>query len=326
MSVIRWGIAGYGWVASAYVAPAFSGLSGARLVAVCDPDPAARARAEGAGLGSAESLEELCARHAIDALYVATPNHLHRPVVERAAALGLHVLCEKPTATSLGAAEAMVAAGARAGRHFATAYDQRFHPAHRRLRDEIAAGRLGTVTAVRIVYACWVDPEWSADNWRIDAGRSGGGALVDLAPHGLDLAAYLLGEEVARAVAFEQRRVQAYEVDDGAVVAACTANGVLVQLHVAYNCPETLPRRRLEVQGTRGLAVATNTMGQTPSGTLDFVDAADGRSHRLPFDTGRSPFVALVGEFGARIATGGPAPDGAHDLHVMRLLETMPCR
>lgn len=326
---VRWGIAGFGWVARDYVAPALAAVEGARLVAVCDPTADARARARAQGLAETSSLDELLAAHELDALYVCAPNHLHRTLVERAARAGLHVLCEKPTATTLADAQAMFAACERAGVAFATAYDQRYHPAHRHVRDMVAAGELGTVTAVRSVYACWVDANWAADNWRIDRQRSGGGALIDLAPHGFDLIAALLGEEIAEVAAFEQRRVHGYGVDDGAMIVGRTASGVLINMHVAYNCPETLPRRRLEVQGTRGLAIATNTLGQQRGGELEFIGANDGV--RIPVayaDRECSPFEALVEAFTHRVLAS-PSRDAestAHDLHVMRLLESLVCR
>ena len=326
--VVRWGIAGFGWVARDFVAPALAEAAGSRLLAACDPDPAARAAARARGLTSASSLDELLATVDVDAIYVCAPNHVHRVLVERAARAGVAVLCEKPMATTLGDAQAMIHACAQAGVTFATAYDQRYHPAHRHLRDLVATGGLGTVTAIRSVYACWVDARWSADNWRIDGERSGGGALIDLAPHGFDLVASILGEEIAEVSAFTQRRVQAYAVDDGAAIVGRTQSGVLVSMHVAYNCPENVPRRRLEVQGTRGLVIATDTMGQTPGGELDFIGADDGARHSIAYaDRAQSPFLALVEAFTRELlaSPGTSAAAAAHDLHVMRLLESVAC-
>jgi predicted dehydrogenase len=88
----------------------------AQLVGVCDPDPAARAEAEWLpGVRAHADLAALLAQPGIDAVYVATPNHLHRPLVEAVAVAGKHVLCEKPMAGSLTDAEAMAAACRRAG-------------------------------------------------------------------------------------------------------------------------------------------------------------------------------------------------------------------
>ena len=300
--MLRWGIAGYGWLARDYADPALRALSNARLVAACDLDPDALALARERGLAAYRNFEAFL--ETVDAVYVATPNDTHRTLVERAAARGKHVLCEKPMATARGDGDAMLDACARADVAYATAYDQRHHPAHVRLRELVRAGDLGTITAVRIVYACWLPADWAADNWRVDASRSGGGALVDLAPHGLDLVAMLLDDEIDAARAFAQRRVHRYGVDDGAMIAARTRGDVLAQLHVAYNHPETLPRRRLEVLGTAAMARAENTMGQTPGGTLDMLDAATGTARPVAFERNASPFAGLVASFTDGVLAG----------------------
>ncbi|WP_344604160.1 Gfo/Idh/MocA family oxidoreductase, partial [Streptomyces glaucus] len=282
-----------------------AGGSAPRLVAVTDADPAAAAllaaRAPGAGT-AADLAARLAARRA-DAVYVATPNHAHRPAAAAAAAAGAAVLCEKPLAADLAEAERLVAACRRAGVLAATAYDQRFHPAHRAVRETVAAGALGTVTAVRITYGCWLPPAWSPDgrpydNWRADPVRAGGGAALDLAPHGLDLAGVLLGgDDVAELTALVQHRVHPYAVEDGAVLAGRTGGGVLLGLHVAYNTPDALPRRRLEVVGTRGQLTAVGTLGQDAGGKLWFTGARTARRVPVPFDTGASPFAGQVREF-----------------------------
>ena len=319
---LSWGVAGYGWVARDFAVPGIR-AAGGRLAAIADPDPAARGQAAGQGVRAHAGLDALLADPEVAAIYVATPNHLHRPVVEAAAAAGLPVLCEKPMAASLADAEAMAVTVARAGIRYGTAFDQRHHPAHALMCDLIAEGRIGTVTAIRIAYACWVGPGFAADNWRADPARAGGGALMDLAPHGLDLVDHLLGEPVTEIAALVQNRVQPYAVDDGAMLVGRTGSGVLVQLHVAYNCPEALPRRRLEVLGTRGQLTAARTMGQSPGGTLELIDGRLGLSRRLVVpDAEASPFARQMAAFARWIATGeGRDFDLARDLHTMRLLD-----
>lgn len=317
-----WGMVGFGWVARDFALPGLL-AAGGRLAAVADPAPEARRAAAALGAAAHADLAPLLATGGLRALYVATPNHLHRPAVEAAAAAGIAVLCEKPMAASLDEAEAMADAVRRAGIRWGCAFDQRHHPAHALMRRMIAAGEIGTVTAIRIAYACWVPPGWARDNWRADPARAGGGALMDLAPHGLDLVDHLLGEPLVAVSAMVQRRVQDYAVDDGALLIGRTASGVLAQLHVAYNCPEALPRRRLEVVGTRGQLVAERTMGQAPGGALWFTDARLGLRRRVPVpDAGESPFARQMAAF-ARHAAGLPDPafDLARDLHTMRLLD-----
>ena len=317
-----WGIAGFGWVARDYALPGIL-AAGGRVAAIADPDPSARRAAAAAGIGASADLAGLLADPTVGAIYVATPNHLHRAAVEAAARAGKAVLCEKPMAATRADAEAMADCVARTGIRYGTAFDQRHHPAHAAIRDAIASGAIGRVTTIRIVYACWVDAGFARDNWRADPGRAGGGALMDLAPHGLDLTEFLLSERVEAIAALTQHRVQPYAVDDGALLIGRTANGVLLQMHVAYNCPEALPRRRLEVIGTEGQIVADRTMGQTPGGEVWLHDGRLGLRRKLPVpDATASPFTRQMATF-ARFASGaeGGTFSIARDLHTMRLLD-----
>ena len=318
---VRWGIAGCGWVARDFVAPAIAGSANGRLAALHDLSAPALARMA-ASFPQAEPCADLGAFvRRIDAVYVASPNHAHRPLVETAASAGIPVLCEKPMAATLADAQAMVAACERAGVLYATAFDQRFHSAHQHIAAILRAGSLGTVTAVRIVYCCWVGPGFQGDNWRIDPARAGGGALIDLAPHGLDLASVLLGERLTEIAAIGQSRVHAYAVEDGALLMARTDSGTLVQLHVAYNCPEMFPRRRLEIVGTKAHITAIDTMGQVPGGIVQLT-RADGRTEMLDVPgAGRSPFLNQVEAFADAVLSRTPfAFTPAHDLHVMELV------
>ena len=321
MPGLRWGILGFGWVARDYAAPGIL-AAGGKLVAVADPDPMARAAAAAIGANAHAGLDAMLADPAVEAIYVATPNHLHRAGVEAAAAAGKPVLCEKPMASTLHDAEAMGDAILRAGIPYGTAFDQRHHPGHAAMRQAILDGTIGTVTAIRIVYACWVDAGFAPDNWRADPARAGGGAMMDLAPHGLDLIEFLLGEPLMDVAALMQHRVQPYAVDDGGVLIGRTAGGVLAQLHVAYNCPEGLPRRRLEVTGTSGQLLALDTMGQVAGGDLWWIDGATGEHTRLTVpDAAASPFTRQMAAFARHLQ----APDEntfslARDLHTMRLL------
>ncbi|MCD2189676.1 Gfo/Idh/MocA family protein [Actinomycetospora soli] len=301
----RWGVVGLGWVARDHVLPAIAADPRARLVGVCDRDPAALDGLPGDVVATTD-LDVLLGERP-DAVYVATPNHAHLPVVRAVAGAGVPVLCEKPMAHTREDAGAMVDAAGEV--LVATAFDQRFHPAHRRIAALVADGRVGTVTAVRIVYGCWLPPAWTpphsrADtNWRVDTALAGGGAAIDLAPHGLDLAGTLLGEDVTSLTAVTRRRVHPYAdpaADDGAVLVGATATGTLFSAHVSFALPDALPRRRLEVVGTRGQLVAEDTLGQVAGGALTFLDAATGDAEVIAFDSD-GPFERQVAAFGAAV-------------------------
>ena len=330
---IRWGLAGCGWVARDYVAPALRAAPSATLVALCDPDANAMQRiaADTPDVAAFADMDAML-RADIDAVYVATPNHLHRALTERAARAGKHVLCEKPMATGLADARAMVEVCAENDVVYATAFDQRFHAAHGQLREIIENGELGEITLARVHYACWTPPQWkpdsddgSHDNWRIDPRRAGGGAFIDLAPHGLDLTQMLLNSPLCEVACLMQRRVFDYPVDDGAALVGRFENGALLTMNVAYNCPDNFPRRTLEIVGTRGMARALNTMGQTPGGSLCVIEAATGATREIALDPARdvSPFQSGVEAFSRALLRGEEFPFApARDLHTMNLLVT----
>ncbi|RZK61863.1 MAG: Gfo/Idh/MocA family oxidoreductase [Hymenobacter sp.] len=328
--LINWGIVGCGWVARDYVAPAIAASGNGRLLALCDLSEPALAAVQPADttLHRTTSLADFVQTPGLQAVYVATPNAHHARIAQELAAAGLPVLCEKPLARTAAEAAGMVAAAEAASTLLATAFDQRFHPAHVRLRELIQAGALGRVTCVRIHYACWTPADWVPDtdqgtyqNWRISAEQAGGGAMIDLAPHGLDLVQTLLDEPLTTVAALTQQRIHDYPVDDGAVLIGQTASGVLLSQVVAYNCPDQFPRRSLEVIGDHGRALAVNTMGQTPGGSLTLTHP-DGTVEEITFDGHASPFQRQVEAFAEAVQSGQPFPfPPARDLHTMRLLD-----
>ena len=311
-NILNFGIIGYGWVARDYMYPAMLKNERVNLGAVC-----AKHASE------MENLPETVKKHTyltdflenneLDAVYIATPNHLHKTHSLESLEAGLHILCEKPLATTLSDAETMIHSAVAATTVYATAYDQRFHPAHQKMQHLIATDKLGTITQVKIDYACWLPKHWSPDNWRIDEKKAGGGAIIDLAPHGLDLLETLLGDQIVKIQLFEQRQAQDYAVDDGGVLMLRFASGILGSMHVGYNRPDALPRRTLEIFGTAGMLRATNTMGQDPGGTLTFINAGNGQENPITFDTEKSPFEIQLEGFVSEILDGTPPLRTAED-------------
>ncbi|WP_435196303.1 Gfo/Idh/MocA family protein [Natronomonas sp. EA1] len=133
----------------------------------------------------------------VDVFYNLGPNHLHADPSIAALEAGTHVLCEKPLARKLAEAERMRAAAAASDAVAACAFNYRFVPAIRYAKGLIADGKLGEIRQVRGRYLQdWlVDPDtpWS---WRNDAALAGSGALGDLGAHTVDLARFLVGEQV----------------------------------------------------------------------------------------------------------------------------------
>lgn len=190
--MINWGILGSGTIAGA-LADAISQTEGGRVAAV-----ASRSRIRAAEFAERFHLPasygaygDLLADDAIDAIYVATTNDLHCQNTLDAMAAGKAVLCEKPFAVNGREAEEMVAAARRSGTFLMEAMWTRFVPAVVRLRELVAAGRLGELKAVSgdLSFVAGPDPDT-----RHLSPRLGGGALLDLGVYPISFAFMLLGE------------------------------------------------------------------------------------------------------------------------------------
>lgn len=297
---LKWGVIGAGWIAEDYFIPSFAFTPHASLVAVCDLNTERLdVFASVVGLKLFEDWREMLQKCDLDAVYIATPNFLHAEIFEAIAQLGLRILCEKPIATNLDDLARIENCAIKFNGRFQTAFDQRYHPAHEQLKRRLKENILGTVTQIRIHYACWVDDDWqkvkATLNWRTNLMQAGGGAGFDLLPHCLDLLLMLTDDTIDSTHLMYQGLVHGYSanhlIDDGAIMAVKTKKGVLASIHVGYNCPENQPRRRIEIMGTRGYVIANNTMGQDAGGELTWHIDGEKTCDIFPNGKESGPFV-----------------------------------
>ena len=127
----------------------------------------------------------------LDVITIGTPSATHAPLAIRALEAGLHVLCEKPIARTLADARRIVAAAERAAGILMVGHVCRYEPDHRRAKDSIEAGDLGTVRMVSHTMTTSV-PGWSEVGWLADTEQSGG-PLVDLGVHSFDFISWAAG-------------------------------------------------------------------------------------------------------------------------------------
>ncbi len=171
-------------------------VKGATLVAASDPDPAARARAAGlTGITPHANTDDLLARDDVDAVIISGPTNLHADLALAACSAGKHVYVEKPLATSTLDGTRVVEAAKLAGVTVMLGFNRRFHPAFQQARDTIRSGRLGRILAVQSTFCEPSAPE-TMPQWKRKR-ETGGGALLDLASHHIDLTRWFLGDEVS---------------------------------------------------------------------------------------------------------------------------------
>jgi myo-inositol 2-dehydrogenase / D-chiro-inositol 1-dehydrogenase len=186
-AAFRLGLVGAGRMGRAHLV-ALADSSAVRVVAVADPDPGAGRAIAAAGLPTAASIADLLAATQLDGLLIAAPTGLHVPLVGEALAAGLPVLCEKPCGLTVAEATECAAAAARASLLLQVAYWRRFVPDLICLRDQIAAGDLGTILAVN----CY---QWDAAPPPPIFRESSGGIFVDMGVHEFDQVRWLTGQE-----------------------------------------------------------------------------------------------------------------------------------
>jgi predicted dehydrogenase len=166
------------------------------LVAICDVNPAAL-QAQGDKFGIPErgrytDYKTLLASKELDAVSIALPNWLHEPVAIEALEHGKHVLSEKPLAQSVAAGQNIIAAAASANKTLMVCYNHRYRPEIVWLKGQIREGDFGHIYAAK---AGWMREGWIPTHgaWFTQKERAGGGALIDLGVHVLDLALWLMG-------------------------------------------------------------------------------------------------------------------------------------
>ncbi|MEX2561544.1 MAG: Gfo/Idh/MocA family oxidoreductase [Pirellulales bacterium] len=190
---LRIAIVGAGAVSDYHHVPAIALDPRARLVAVCDADPALldRRRSEWGVQKTSTDAEALCADRDIDALIIATPNFTHRPIAVAAARAGKHVMCEKPLGLNAGEVRQMYEAARDAGVVHMTAFTYRFAPAMRYMKHLVTTGALGEPRHFRSQR--FLDLPETSWGWRQYQHLAGAGDLFDMTIHRIDFAIDLLG-------------------------------------------------------------------------------------------------------------------------------------
>jgi predicted dehydrogenase len=215
---------------------------GVTLIGLADDDQnRADQFAAAHGTRAFESIDALLAEKP-DGVIVCSENARHAPLVLAAAEAGAHVLCEKPLATTLDHAQAMIAACARAGVNLMTAFPMRFNAPVLEVKALIDAGGLGHV------YGCNTANQGECPKhhraWFVDPALAGGGAVMDHTVHLVDLLRWLLKNEVVEVYARTNHILyadQAPDVETGGLLMLTFANGTFASIDCSWSKPPYYP-------------------------------------------------------------------------------------
>jgi myo-inositol 2-dehydrogenase/D-chiro-inositol 1-dehydrogenase len=245
---------------------------------------------------------------------------------------GKHLYLEKPIAATLGEAERLVVCWRESGRVGVIGFNYRFHPLYRRLRASIAAAAIGEIVAMRTVFTA---PPGPLPAWKMRR-DTGGGALLDLGIHHIDLARFLFGREV-RTVAAQIRGVHTeddrvwldLELDGGIVVQSLFALGAVEEdrvevygergkLTVDRHHSVDVEHRAVDAGSSRAARLGVGRRGPSLRGVLSSPVLAQ----RLRAPTAEPSYHASLASFFEAIASGGKgAPDLADGLRALEVAD-----
>lgn len=286
---LRWGVIGVGRHTRQYLIPAISRSAHGELTALVtsNPDSAKRFSAPWGEPAIYDSLDALLAARAVDAVLICTPTSAHHGQALAAIAAGIHVLCEKPLASTSSLAAEMVGAAERAGVLLGTGFNLRHNQVHRRARDIIRSGKIGDVRFASVRYAHRTSPiprptAVSTDEippvgaWRRDPAIAGGGAFASTGSHAIDILRFLTDDDITHVNAIADARPPAEIVLNAS---AQLTSGAIAQIH-AGELP--LPANEIAISGTLGTVTCVGSVGNLGTGTLTVTTASGTETWEAP--------------------------------------------
>ena len=230
------GLMSFAHMHAASYASALRSLPNSNLIGIADDEGDRAARmAERFETRALASYDELLASD-LDAVVVCSENVRHREMVERAAAAGKSVLCEKPLATTVEDAAAMVRACREAGVQLWTAFPCRYHPSALVTKAQFEGGQLGRVWAMR-----GTNRGRCPGGWFVDPALAGGGAVMDHTVHVTDLIRWLLGAEVSEVYCDATNGMHHSDYDDTGLVTLTFENGIFATIDCSWSRPKSYP-------------------------------------------------------------------------------------
>jgi len=250
---VRVGVIGAGAVADITHLPAYHEMPEAELIAVCDIDEERAklmAKKYDAEAWYTDYLQ-LLQRADIDAVSICTPNYLHCDQTVAAAQHGKHVLVEKPMATTLEECDKMIDACKKANVKLMVGANPRFDPQNQQIKDILAENIIGRVLQIRYhagtsgPYVTWP----AVSDWFFDESKVGGGVLIDLGAHFIDLLRWLVGE-VSTVCAIAGTLSKNIQGEDNVILLLTFKNGALGELDMSWTYDQRY--YLAEIHGTEG--------------------------------------------------------------------------
>lgn len=333
MKKLRWGVIGAGGIADRRTIPGMMLADNAELIAVMEINAefAEKLRAKWNAKRAYTSDLELLADPEIDAVYIASPVFLHAQQAMAAADAGKHILIEKPLAMTSEEGQKVIDYCTAKGVQIAAGLMMRFGSYVQIMKQKISEGKIGRVVSGYSQFTCWY-PDMPG-NWRQSKKNGGGGAMMDMGVHCIDLMQYITGSKVRQVAAFHDTLSFHYEVEDSSMVLLRLENGAQCVVQSNFNIPDAASKWRVEFFGDQGRLVGENIIGQIDGGKLDALfcgeaggydaqqDTQDVAGEQINVEFGNM-YTREIESFGNSILNGTPLEVPASDaVYVQKIME-----
>ena len=275
MKKIKWGIIGCGGIADRRTLPGMMLAENAECYAVMDANKEAAERVKekyGAKYAFTD-FNELLKLDEIEAVYIASPVFAHKEQAYAAAKAKKHILLEKPLGLTLQDSIDIIELCEKEGVKLGVGLMMRYHAYHQAIKKIISEGVIGDIVSMRAQFTCWYPKIENC--WRQDKSLSGGGALMDMGIHCIDLLQYISGLEAVECTGYAYNQTFGYNADDSAAVIMKMNNGALAYVDSNFNIPDAAAKCPLEFYGTKGSITAVGTLAQEEGGTVEILAADD---------------------------------------------------
>jgi len=246
---LHWGVLGAGSVAQRRVIPTMQSLDGHGVSALMVRNMK-RAQTIATQLNVPKAYDQVDALihdENVNAVYISSPVHLHCEHVLAVAKSGKHVLCEKPMGMTVSECEQMMDVCDEAGVHLQVCFVLRGWAIYHRIKKMIADQAFGKIVEIRAHLAKWTP--FDDGGWRLDPAQSGGGVLMDMGAHYLDLFRFLV-DDFSQVSYMGSSDVFGWQVEDTAFVTTRFKNGAHGVMGVSFAIPNN--GNVLEIYGTKG--------------------------------------------------------------------------
>jgi len=263
---VKWSVLGSCGIAKRRTIPeGILAAENAQLVSIYDLNGSAnKTLAKELGVRAAESEKDLLSDDS-DVVYISTPANVHYQQTLMCAKAGKHILCEKPLGLTVAQAQEMIGVCKKAQVQLGCAFMMRFHSQHQAASKMIQDGKIGKPVYARAQLSCWYPPIEGA--WRQNPAQGGGGSLMDMGGHCIDLLEMFFGS-VKSVSCFIRNSVHKYKSEDSAVAMLEFKNGAIGTVDTFFCIPDNSSKNILELYGSKGSIIAKGTIGQGQAGEM----------------------------------------------------------